>query len=60
MEFVWRPMSDHLGDKAQIFTHVLYNHYSAPDGFNWDTLGINNSFVDDPNLSTFNADNFTQ
>jgi hypothetical protein len=33
----------------------MFHHYSAPDGFNWDTLGIN-----DPTFQTFNADKFTQ
>lgn len=38
MEFVWRPMHSTLGDRAEIFTHVLYNHYSAPPDFDFDTV----------------------
>ena len=36
MEFVWRPMFDTLGERAQIFTHCLYNQYSAQRGFDFD------------------------
>ena len=38
MEWVWRPMWETLGESAQIFTHALYHHYSAPPGFDFDTL----------------------
>ena len=34
----------------------MFHHYSAPEGFNFDTKGIVDSFVDDPELQTFNAD----
>ena len=37
MEFVWRPFWDSLGTRAQIFTHVLYNHYGPPPNFDFDT-----------------------
>ena len=56
MEFVWRPMNESLGESAQIFAHTLYNHYSAPNGFDFDTLNDNYSaFIDDPSLDTYNA-----
>ena len=56
MEWIWRPMNESLGDKAQIFAHTLYNHYSAPDGFDFDTLADNyEAFIDDPSLDTYNA-----
>jgi hypothetical protein len=29
MEFVWHPSAS-LGDKAEMFAHVLHTHYSAP------------------------------
>jgi len=30
LEWVWRPASETLGDDVQIFTHTLWNMYSAP------------------------------
>lgn len=56
MEFVWRPFYNHLGNSTQIFTHVSYNQYSAPPGFDFDTRAKEDPFVDDPFLETFNAD----
>jgi lysosomal alpha-mannosidase len=56
MEFIWRPFFDHFGTKNQIFTHVLFNHYSAPPGFNFDTYSEDDPIVDNPNLSTYNLD----
>jgi lysosomal alpha-mannosidase len=58
MEFVWRPMFDTLGERAQIFTHALYHGYSAPDGFDFDTLSwdYDDPFITDKRLTTFNAD----
>jgi hypothetical protein len=55
MEFVWRPMFDTLGESAQIFTHCLYHHYSAPSGFDFDTLSNDDPFITDERLTTFNA-----
>lgn len=46
LEFIWRPSHSTLGDDAQIFAHVLYRHYSSPDGFNFDSLR-NNDYLDD-------------
>ena len=49
-------MTETLGESVQIFAHTLYNHYSAPDGFDFDTLNDNYSaFIDDPSLDTYNA-----
>eukprot|EP01117_Protostelium_nocturnum_P002404 TRINITY_DN1308_c0_g1_i1.p1 TRINITY_DN1308_c0_g1~~TRINITY_DN1308_c0_g1_i1.p1 ORF type:complete len:1186 (+),score=397.13 TRINITY_DN1308_c0_g1_i1:18-3575(+) len=36
MEFIWNP-SPSLGSKHEIFTHILYAHYSAPNGFDWES-----------------------
>ena len=55
MEFVWRPMYEALGSSAQILAHVLYHHYSAPDGFDFDTLSGDDPLVADPTLDTYNA-----
>jgi hypothetical protein len=48
-----------LGNSTQIFTHVLYYNYRTPLGLNWDTNGNDDPFVDNANLTTFNADNKT-
>lgn len=40
----------------QIFTHALYDHYSAPHGFNFDTSSGDDAIVDDMNLSSYNLD----
>jgi lysosomal alpha-mannosidase len=34
-EFIWRGSHD-LGEKSDIFTTTLHNHYSAPNGFNFE------------------------
>jgi hypothetical protein len=57
MEFIWRPFYDSLGNRSQIFTHVLYNHYSAPTNLGFDITNGNDPFIDNENLETFNADN---
>lgn len=56
MEFIWRPFFQHNGLRNQIFTHALYQHYSAPDGFNWDDLGWDDPMEDDKTLTTYNVD----
>jgi lysosomal alpha-mannosidase len=37
MEFIWMPNEKSLGSDVNIFTHVLYNHYSSPNGYDFDT-----------------------
>ena len=27
LEFLWRPFNESLGARAEIFTHMMYNHY---------------------------------
>jgi hypothetical protein len=56
MEWIQRPFYDSLGSRPQIFTHALYNHYSAPPGFSFDVRSNDDPFVDDPTLETYNAD----
>ena len=36
LEFVWMPNAKSLGKDVNIFTHVLFNHYSAPPNFNFE------------------------
>ena len=33
MEFIWRPNFQHLGRKAEIFTHVFYDFFASPLDF---------------------------
>lgn len=55
MEWLWRPFFNHLGKRTQIFTHAMYQHYSAPSGFNFDTLSDDGPIVDNPSLDTYNV-----
>ena len=55
MEWVWRPMWEPLGETVQILAHTLYHHYSAPDGFDFDTLSNDAPFIIDEALDTYNA-----
>ena len=55
MEFVWRPMYDTLGDSVQIFSSALYAMYWAPPNFGFDTLDIDDPFITDKRLTTYNA-----
>jgi len=56
MEFIWRSSYDELGSSSQIFTHALYQHYSAPSGFDFDILNRDDPIVIDKSFSTFNAE----
>ena len=56
MEIVWRPFYEDIGKSVQIITHVLYDISGPPPGLNWDMRGMDDPFVDDPTLTTFNAD----
>ncbi|XP_054743678.1 lysosomal alpha-mannosidase [Anastrepha obliqua] len=44
-EMVWQASED-LGDQAELFTGLLYNHYSAPPGFCFDSLCNDAPIVD--------------
>ncbi|XP_058452835.1 lysosomal alpha-mannosidase-like [Malaya genurostris] len=50
-EMIWKA-SQNLDD-SELFTSVLYNHYSAPPGFCFDVLCSDDPFVDGP----FSAEN---
>jgi len=56
MEYIWRPSWEELGERGQIFTHALYAHYSAPSGFDFDTLNTDDAIVDDERLTSYNVD----
>uniref|UniRef100_A0A1L8EG59 Alpha-mannosidase n=1 Tax=Haematobia irritans TaxID=7368 RepID=A0A1L8EG59_HAEIR len=44
-EMIWKA-SDNLGEASEIFTGVLYNHYSAPPGFCFDNLCSDDPIID--------------
>lgn len=66
LEFVWLPVKDAaLGafsqayniSEQQIYTQMLYHHYSAPPGYCFDMLCSDDRIVSDKNLLTFNLVN---
>jgi hypothetical protein len=57
MEWIQRPMFNHLGKSTQILAHALYFDYGSPRNFGYDVFDDNNDpFVVDKKLSTFNAE----
>ena len=65
MEFVWLPVYanqsignylDYKISDQQIYTQLLYNHYSAPPGFCFDMRCDDDRIVDDKSLLTYNVD----
>jgi len=48
-------MWNSLGESTQILAHTLYHHYSAPSGFDFDTLSDDSPFIIDESLDTYNA-----
>lgn len=59
MEFVWMPYPDSLGKDVRLFTHVLYDHYSAPQGFDFE-IDSGNFFLTNKNSKDFNAEEQSQ
>ncbi|CAH0387767.1 unnamed protein product [Bemisia tabaci] len=55
MEMIWQASQD-LGSSSDIFSHILYNTYSPPDGFCFDILCSENQIVDDRNSPEYNLD----
>jgi hypothetical protein len=56
MEFIWQPSEDlDLDSDTSIFTHVLYQHYSAPQGFNMYMTANDDLFIIDEASPEFNA-----
>ena len=52
LEFVWRPVNNSLGPQTQILTHVLYQHYSAPRGFDFEISSNDPSWI---NNASYNS-----
>ncbi|CAI2381798.1 unnamed protein product [Moneuplotes crassus] len=59
MEWLYRPFSDTLGARAEIFTHMMYHHYSAPPGFNYNEFQDEHPIFDNPKYDNYNVDNKT-
>ena len=55
MEFLWRPFFEHEGTRTQILTHAMYQHYSAPSGFDFDTMNEDQPIVDDVDSEVYNV-----
>jgi lysosomal alpha-mannosidase len=55
MEYVWRPSAESLGDSTEIFSHVLYLHYTSPDYMNFDILEGDDPWINDPSSEDYNA-----
>ncbi|KAI5749862.1 hypothetical protein M8J76_010867 [Diaphorina citri] len=53
MEMIWQG-SESIGTKGNIFTHALYNTYSAPSGFCFDILCGEAPLVDDEQSPEYN------
>lgn len=56
MEFVWMPNPQSLGRDVNIFTHVLFNHYSAPPGFNFEIDSGDQQFIYNPKSKDDNSE----
>lgn len=56
MEFVWMPNPQSLGKDVNIFTHALFNHYSAPPGFNFEIDSGDSQFIYNPKSNDDNAE----
>ncbi|XP_050429142.1 lysosomal alpha-mannosidase-like isoform X2 [Adelges cooleyi] len=54
-EMIWQS-SPNLGSSANLFTHVLYNFYSPPDGFCFDVVCGIDPIVDDIKSPAYNVE----
>ncbi|XP_050536748.1 lysosomal alpha-mannosidase-like [Daktulosphaira vitifoliae] len=54
-EMIWQS-SPNLGSSADLFTHVLYNYYFAPDGFCFDVVCGIDPIVDDIKSPAYNVE----
>ena len=60
LEYVWMPNPKSLGKDVNIFTHVLFNHYEAPPGFNFEIDGNDPLFISNKKSKDFNAEERAQ
>ncbi|KAH1004274.1 hypothetical protein HUJ04_004053 [Dendroctonus ponderosae] len=57
MEFVWRGSPDNLGESTDIYSNVLFRHYSAPSGLCFDVNCADEPIIDDPESPEYNVEN---
>ncbi|CAG2068492.1 unnamed protein product, partial [Timema podura] len=55
MEMVWEA-SESLGSSSDLFTSVLYNHYSYPTGFCVDVNCDDDPIIDNPDSPDYNLE----
>ncbi|KAL5280981.1 MAN2B1.2 family protein [Megaselia abdita] len=55
-EMIWHGSPTNLGSSSDLFTGALYNHYSAPPGFCFDTLCQDEPIVDSKRKDIRNVD----
>jgi hypothetical protein len=57
LEFLWRPSHKTLGADAEIFAHILYDHYISPKDFGFDPNNFDgkDTFNNDTNSLDYNA-----
>jgi hypothetical protein len=60
LEFVWMPNPQSLGKDVNIFTHVLFNHYEPPPGFNFEIDAGDPLFISNKKSKDFNAEERAQ
>ena len=63
MNFLWRPFSKHFGDEKEIFTSTMRDGYCWIPGYAYNEqldMDMDDPFVVNENLTTFNAPNKTQ
>ena len=53
-EHLWKA-SVNIGKKAELFTSVLHNHYSPPEGFCFDIRCNDDPVMDNPGLEDYNV-----
>ncbi|KAG8285797.1 carbohydrate binding, partial [Homalodisca vitripennis] len=54
MEHIWRPDTS-LGEVGELFTGILFNLYTAPNGFCFDTYCSDEPIMDNPKLHGYNV-----
>lgn len=55
MEMIWRPDTS-LGESADLFLNVMYNTYTSPSGFCFDTYCNDEPIMDNRKLHGYNVD----
>jgi hypothetical protein len=59
MEWLWRPFNESLGSRAEIFTHMMYQHYSSPAGFSFNEFSTDSPIIDDERMENNNVEERT-